>query len=491
MTRRRLARLAVLVAAIAAALLVPASASGHPLGNFTVNRYARAEASGGALYVRYVVDMAEIPALRERSAVDAAGGLGPYAHRRARASAASLVLTVDGARLPLAPVSWTAAFHPGAAGLKTLRLAAWYRAPGAAGIPRRAHRVELRDTSFPGRIGWREVAVRASSGARAADATVPPGDRSDELRHYPRDLLSRPLDVAGASFTWTPGTGGGEVAKLSRDPESAVADSSPGGLAGLVDGDLSAGVILLALLAAIGWGALHALSPGHGKSMIAAYLIGSRGRARHAFLLGAFVTLTHTATVVLLGVLTLSASELILPETLFGWVNLAAGLMVVAIGGWVLWTRSAGVRARVAHRRAHTRGRAHHHHDHAHHHHHEHGHGHGEHGHSHAPPSDLSVRGLAAAGVSAGLLPCPSAMVLLLGSIALGRVGYGLVLVVAFSLGLAGVLTGIGLLFLYARRLMERLPLGGRLAAAVPVASAAVIVCLGVVLTARALPGVL
>jgi len=263
---------------------------------------------------------------------------------------------------------------------------------------------------------------------------------------------------------------------------------------------------------------------------VAAYLVGTRGTARHAFILGGFVTLTHTIGVILLGLVTLWASEYILPEDLYPWLNLAAALMVVGIGGWVLWVRSRGLRRDRAHARAHrlglvhdhhhhqhhhhevpalvgagvasggdthARGHGHHHHEHEGalnpdpgrgHHHHGHGHHHGPGGHTHAPPDDLSLRSLVAVGASAGIIPCPSAMVLLLGAISLHRVGYGLVLVLAFSVGLAAVLSLIGLLILYARRFVERLPLDGRLAAAVPMLSALVIVGLGIYLTARAVP---
>jgi ABC-type nickel/cobalt efflux system permease component RcnA len=250
-----------------------------------------------------------------------------------------------------------------------------------------------------------------------------------------------------------------------------------GALNGLLDDDLSAGVVIGALLLAMGWGALHSLSPGHGKTMVAAYLVGTRGTARHALILGAFVTVTHTAGVVALGLVTLLASRYVLPEDLFPWINLVAALLVVAVGLWAGRGRIGALRRRLAHDRAHRLGSPHHH--------------HGPGGHTHDPPQDLSVRSLMAVGASAGLIPCPSALVLLLGAIALDRVGYGLVLVVAFSLGLAGLLSVIGLLVLYARRLVDRLPLDGRIVAAAPAASAMVIVALGIVLTVRALPGVL
>jgi nickel/cobalt transporter (NicO) family protein len=470
-------RLLIALAAVAA-LILPAAASAHPLGNFTINHYARAELSGGGLYLRYVADLAEIPAFRERGAVEAAGGLTPYARARTRALARDLVVRVDGRRVPLSPVSQVAAYHPGAAGLQVLRLASWYRVPPAALPTSGAHRVALRDETYAGRLGWKEVVVRATSGARVAGAGASATDTSDELRHYPRDLLSRPLAVTEADFTWTPGSGPGLVGPLTADPESRVEEHGSGGLGGLVDGDLSVGVVIVALLLAMGWGALHSLSPGHGKSMVAAYLVGTRGTARHAFILGGFVTATHTIGVVLLGLVTLWASAYILPEDLYPWLNLAAAVMVVGIGAWVLWSRSRRLRRERAH--AATPAGGHHHH----HHHHEHGGG----GHSHAPPADLSMRSLFAVGASAGIIPCPSAMVLLLGAIALHRVGYGLVLVLAFSVGLAGVLSLIGLLVLHARRFVDRLPLDGRLAAAVPVLSALVIVGLGLYLTARAVP---
>ena len=474
-------------------LLVPALAAAHPLGNFTVNTYVRVEASGTDLYVRYIVDRAEIPTLREQDRVRAAGGLDGYAVAQARDLGHGITLSIEGRRVELAAVSQQATEAPGAAGLNTLRLAVWYR----AAVTARGGSVIVRDGNFGGRIGWHEALVRTSAGASAGSPSAV-NDISDELRHYPAGLLSSPLDARQASFAWMPGDGPARIDGLGA-PEAPLAPKNIGFVSGLVRHDLTVGVVLLALLAAMGWGALHALSPGHGKSMIAAYLIGSRGTARHALILSGFVTVTHTLSVIGLGLITLWASELILPETVFAWVNLAAALFVVGIGLWVVWLRVRSERRRRAHERAHQHthdhrddGHGHGDHDHGHHghDHHDHDHGDGAHGHSHAPPADLSFKGLAAAGISAGLLPCPSAMVLMLGAISLGHAAYGLVLVMAFSVGLAGVLAGIGLLFLYARRFMDRLPLGGRIAQAIPVASAVVIVGLGIVLTTRAIPAV-
>ena len=220
------------------------------------------------------------------------------------------------------------------------------------------------------------------------------------------------------------------------------------------------GVLILLLLAAFAWGALHALSPGHGKSMVAAYLVGTRGTARHALALGATVTIAHTAGVFALGLVTLALSQYVLPEDLYPWLTLASGLLVVAVGITVL--RQRVKKARHQH----------------HHHHHEHEH-------------DVSWRSLVAMGASAGLLPCPSALVVLLAALSQHQVGLGLVLITAFSLGLAATITGIGLVVVYARTLLQRLDFSHKAATALPAISAGVIVVVGCVLTANAVPGVL
>ncbi len=271
------------------------------------------------------------------------------------------------------------------------------------------------------------------------------------------------------------------------------------------------GVLFVLLLAAFGWGAVHALSPGHGKAMVAAYLVGTKGRPRHAVALGATVTVAHTIGVFLLGFVTLALSQYVLPEDLYPWLNLISGALVVAIGLGVLRSRLRG------------RGHSHHQHehDHDHHHHHDHehsltragfqhfrdhlrgrdhGHGHSHH-HDHAGDHTVTNRSLIGLGAAAGLIPCPSALVVLLGAIAQHEIALGLLLIVAFSLGLAGTLTGLGLAVVYARKLLPRLGRVGvsdgraaafsRVAAALPAASAVVIVGVGCLLTVNALPGLM
>ena len=238
--------------------------------------------------------------------------------------------------------------------------------------------------------------------------------------------------------------------------------------------------ILTSLLIAAILGGLHAFTPGHGKTVVGAYLVGSRGTARHALLLGLIVTATHTLGVYLLGLGTLAASAWIVPERLFPWISVISGLLVVAVGASLATSR---FRAAAGHH--------HHHHHHAHDHdhdHHQHHHDH-DHGHAHLPPpgTPITIRSLVALGVSGGLLPCPSALVVMLGAIALGRVAFGLALIVGFSVGLASVLTAIGVVLVYARGLLERLPLDGRFARYAPVASALVISLAGIAVVVEAL----
>src|SRR5205085_2252287 len=256
--------------------------------------------------------------------------------------------------------------------------------------------VALRDGTFPGRVGWKDVIVAPGSGT-AVRSSVPTSDPTRGLRAYPKDMLSSPLKVRAATFAVAPGSGT-VWAPRGSGPVATTHNRSGDGLAGVfADAAAGKGVLVFLLLAAFGWGALHALSPGHGKAMVAAYLVGTRGTARHAAVLGATVTITHTIGVFALGVVTLALSQYVLPEQLYPWLTLASGLLVVAVGAGVLRSRVRARRAALAHTHAHEHGHAHHH---------EHGHGHSHpHVHSHAP-SDLSWRGLLGMGASAGLIPC-------------------------------------------------------------------------------------
>ena len=250
----------------------------------------------------------------------------------------------------------------------------------------------------------------------------------------------------------------------------------------LHQGALTPWMMAAALAIAFALGAAHALTPGHGKTIVAAYLVGSRGTLRHAAFLGAMVTFTHTVSVFVLGMATLFLFQYIVPEKVTGVLGAVSGLSIVVIGSWMLYKR---LRAPGAHQHHH---HEHHEHDHDHHHCHAHDHDHDhahDHGHTHSHlPEEVSWSGLMALGASGGLVPCESALVLLLTAVAMRRVGLGLVLLVFFSLGLALVLMGIGVLVIYAKNL---LPDGARERRGffrwMPVASAAVVLVLGVLMT--------
>jgi ABC-type nickel/cobalt efflux system permease component RcnA len=440
----------VVLAVAAASLALPALAAAHPLGNFTVNRFSRIEVSGPRLYVRYVLDMAEIPTFQ-------AGRIDANAYARQIAHNAKLV--VDGRPASLVPVRTALDHPPGAGGLHTTRLEAILAGP----VLHRRVSVAYHDNNYRTRIGWKEIVV----GAHARST-------SDELRAYPKDLLQSPLDTTSVTTRIGPRDGPDTAPPLSSgrslDAPDRVADA---GFASLVGrSHLSALVILASLAAALFWGAAHALSPGHGKTIVTAYLVGQRGTPRHAALLGLIVTITHTIGVFALGIVTLALSQFIVPERLYPWLNLASGLLVVGIGASVFW-------ARWRHRRAHAHGRHHHHH-----------HDHTGQVRGSDPGTGPSFRSLLAVGVSGGLLPCPSALVVLLAAISLHRIAFGLVLILAFSAGLALSITGIGLVAVLARKAFRRLSFDGPLIRLLPAVSALVILAAGLAMTVRAVPKV-
>ena len=457
----------ILLVATAGGLALATSASAHPLGNFTVNRYSRIEPSGNRLYVLYVLDLAEIPTFQARPRV-AAEGEGRYATRLARTIGRHLELTVDGRRSVLTPIRRVLAFPPGQAGLRTTRLEVVFRGPELADTSR----VAYRDANYAGRIGWKEITAQPKAGARLLSSRVPSKSVSAELLAYPKNLLQSPLDVVSARVDVEPGSSAGAPPGLlprnvleQRAGVRAVAD---GGFASLIARDhLTPGFIALSLLIAMFWGAAHALSPGHGKSIVAAYLVGSRGKPRHAVYLGLTVTATHTIGVFALGLVTLSLSAFIVPDQLYPWLNLVSALLIVSVGVSVLRWRVREWRGRGGHE-------------------HGHGHGHRDHEHDHA----LSHRRLLGIGISGGIVPCPTALVVLLAAISLHRVGYGLVLILAFSVGLAVAMTAIGLVAVTAKRTFARVDFNGGAIRLLPAFSAVVVLGLGLAMTVRALPHV-
>ena len=487
-------------------------AEAHPLGNFTINHYSRLEFADEKAHIDYVLDVAEIPTFQRKRQLDPNGD-GKLSDAEARsyldAELPSLVenlqLRVGEKVVPLRLLDSSATYRPGQGGLPILRIEARLLAElpknwedNGAGY--------YTDRNYKDHLGWREIVVQGGPGVAIKRSTAPSAGVSDELRKYPSDMLSSPLDIREAKFTLVPGEGSvadGTVGQAARSFDTSNYGFKTNGYISRLYAWLnslisftspSPIVILISLLAALLWGALHAFTPGHGKTVVAAYLVGDRGTARHAAFLGLTVTLTHTLGVFALGGVAMYLTRYILPEALFPWLSVVSGLLVVVIGLSLLFSRSRGLGAgsgKVHHTQtehadgAHTHSHVHSVHSHSHSGH-EHTHSHDGHTHSHLPPgadgSKVSIRSLVALGVSGGLVPCPAALVLLLSAISLGRLGFGMVLVVAFSVGLAIVLTGIGILMIYAKRLFERFSFETRVPRLLPVASALVISLAGVVI---------
>ena len=241
---------------------------------------------------------------------------------------------------------------------------------------------------------------------------------------------------------------------LVRNPALAHSGHEGAFLHSLTERSLTPTLTLTGIGIAFLFGAGHALAPGHGKTMVAAYLVGSRGTPQQAFLLGCITTIAHTCGVFALGLLALFASQYVLPEQLYPVLTFLSGLTICGVGFWLLedyLTQSA---------------------DHPEHHH-------------HLPTEPLSGQSLITLGVAGGLVPCPSALVLLLSAIAIHREAYGMILLGSFSLGLASVLIAIGLTAVYAYQWLERLP-SGRITQHIPIASALVVIVAGLIVTAGA-----
>lgn len=535
---RKLLLIALLVPAL---LLVgaPRRASAHPMGNFTINHYSALTVGDGRVRVLYVLDMAEIPAYQELGDIraDHSTALTPteraaYLARQSAALRQGLRLAVDGAPLALTldgPPE--VSFPPGAGGLPTLRFVMRL----AARLPAATGSLSYEDTNYAERIGWKEIVARAGDGTALSTATVPATDLSAMLTQYPADLLQNPPTVTTASLRFAPGAGGGPPpAVLQGVPGIAGVPAPQDPLAAMVNSmisrkEWSVGELLIGLVLAFGWGAGHAMSPGHGKTVVAAYLVGSRGTAYHALLLGLTVTISHTIGVFLLGLVVLYASNYILPDQLYPWLSFLSGVLIAGMGLWMFvqrrrtWRADAryqvagsrsqvaggGDRAAVDRDHDHAHDHAPHEHEHGHTHDHDHGHDHGHehthdqdhdhphhhHGlfsrpHSHMPTEGRVTTGsLLALGVSGGIIPCPTALLVLLIAVTAHQIGLGLLLIVAFSLGLAGVLTGLGLLLVYGRHLLERVRFDfqGGLLGRLPMASALAVSCLGVLLAVQAL----
>ena len=460
----------------------------HPMGNFSVSHYARIQVRGSGVEIRYVLDLAEIPTFQllqqwGLSADSPRNLLDAKAAAQAREWARSLDLACDGRTVSPRFEGATLVIAPGAGGAPVIRIASRLKLAVAA------RSLAYEDRNYPGRAGWKEVVIAAGPGASIERASQDGNDRSQALTAYPADPTIAPPQDLKASVYWIAASplvtrkASPKIVPVTSAAAPAPATSpvppqpsAPGTVVRgdflsllLHRGDIGLGLMLVGMAVAFGLGAMHAMSPGHGKTIVAAYLVGARGTFKHAIFLGGMVTFTHTISVFFLGLTTLFLSQYVLPEKIFPVLGAISGISIVWIGGLMLYKRAQRLRP------------TYHHHDHDH----PHDHVHGPHTHTHVPEGDITLGSLIALGASGGLVPCPSALVLLLSSIALGRVGLGLLLLVAFSSGLAVVLMGIGVLVLYAKHF---LPDSQKTAAhpafrIIPVLSAALIVCIGLLMT--------
>ncbi len=450
----------------------------HPMGNFSVNHYAHLVPGPHGIAIHYVMDLAEIPTFEMLQRWGPGADIQKKTTEQAREWAAKLEVAVNGKRVAVRVVRAQVALAEGAGNMQVARIAADLQVDAGGGT------LTYEDRNYEGRSGWKEI--------------VGPGgrDRSAGLTAYPQDPMVAPPQELKTAFSWTarvPSPARPGVTVTPRSPETPTSAAPPTVAPKMSAGPAPAGQVvkgdylsrllhrdeigwrltLIGIAVAFGLGAMHAMSPGHGKTIVAAYLVGSRGTFKHALFLGAMVTFTHTASVFLLGFVTLFLSKYVLPEKLFPILGAISGLSIVCVGSMLFFRR---LRARGRHHHHH------HHHDHAHGHVHDHGDGHS---HSHVPEGEITMGSLIALGASGGLVPCPSALVVLLSAISLGRVGLGILLLVGFSAGLAVVLMGMGVLVLCVGNLLpssERFT-GSRAFQLLPVASAAVIACVGLVMT--------
>jgi nickel/cobalt exporter len=537
-------RILALLGAVLGTLVLPTQAAAHPLGNFTINTYAEVRIEPDRVLLDVVVDQAEIPTYQARDDLDldSDGSISDEETETGRVeacrrAAGSLDLIAGGQRLGLVNLEAGLSFPPGVSGLSTMRLVCAFEARLPSPIADAPTTIVYSDGSYPERIGWREIVVTASgvTVTTAGTESLRETSVSRRLTSYPEDLLTTPLSdgkvvveatiggptlpafdvpdaepLPGALIEPSPNTSPSTAPSPAPLAAGAAAGPAvvPGGVTGgelpsiFREANLTPLVVVLSLLVAAGLGAWHALTPGHGKTLMAAYLVGTRGTRLHALGLGLSVSVSHTVGILVLAGVVVGLAGAVAPDTVVRWAPIVAAISIVLIGGWMLLGELRRRRAAADAASDHRHGDADAHHEHADHHHdgadhHDHGqfHAHGGVAHSHvpAPGSSITWRSLFLLGLAGGLIPSTSALLILLGSIAAGRPLFGFVLVVAFGMGMALVMGGIGFVLVAARDRVERIELGpglARVRETVPLIASVVVLSFGVFLTAQALGGV-
>ena len=568
--------LRALGAAVVLLPLAATAVLAHPLGNFTINHHAGIRVEPDRVLLDVVIDQAEIPTFQAVMSLDEdVDGELSEDERLAAGTAGctsvgeALSLMVDGAAAPLRVIEAGVTFPPGNGGLPTMRLVCTLESPLASPLAAPTA-IVFEDRFEPTRIGWREMTVTGSA-TTISDTDLPTDTPTDRLTAYPTTLSAAP-DIRTATFTATPGGPTlapfdipdadpippmlvGEVVAAAPPAPAAstpVACQPSGGVAGGGEGDpcpkgmnrpanppakadattaqvpggegvlpdvlrtlpVTPALALLAFATAAFLGAGHALTPGHGKTLMAAYLVGTRGTPRHALGLGAAVSVSHTIGILGLALVVVAAEAALPPDLVVRAAPMIAAVTILAIGGWMLLTevrRWLAARRPPATAHAHPGGG----HDHRHAHDDDHGHDHAhadahaladahdaagnglEHSHGgvahrHVPAAGATItwRSLFILGLAGGLIPSTNALLILLTTIAAGQPAWGVVLVVAFGLGMAAVMAGVGLAFVYARGALERGAARagvGRVTRLVPLAASVLVLAVGVALTTQAL----
>jgi nickel/cobalt exporter len=506
------------VAALGFALF-PIPSSSHPMGNFSISHYADIRVEQGFIELQYLIDMAEIPTFQEMQqhgfvAQSEDPRVRSYLSGQAETFKKGLLLTLNGQPLPLETVSQNVLFSSGAGNLPTMKFGLVYHAQVSETCAVARCEFEYHDENFSGRLGWKEVITSPGRGIAIENSSAPLHDRSNKLSNYPTDLINSPPQDVTAKTVYSVQSVYGQVLPTTSQamantlpptplhPRAQKGVSAPNPDATFAPAaapsasvspsiqlkpnqqvtprnsfteliatrQISFAVVLLAAAIAAGLGALHALEPGHGKTIVAAYLVGSKGTARHALLLGMIVTISHTAGVYLLGAITLYAQKYILPDRIYPFLAVLSGILVAGMGFYLFLQRYVGgefshrhsyeVSSTEENRKIGTPRRA----------------------------GNVSARQLLALGFTGGIVPCPAALVVLLSATALHRTAFGLYLIVAFSIGLAGVLIAMGLAAVYAGNLLSGARLEGPLIQRwLPMGSAAMIVLLGFGIAMRGL----
>jgi nickel/cobalt exporter len=495
---------------------MPIILGAHPMGNFSVSHYSRLYLTPDGTELTYVLDLAEIPAfqLLESWRIDWKDEalLQAKSEQQAAEWLENVVLMQDGRRLPLRLISVSPVAIEGAGGLPVLRVSISTETVLKPG------EVAYEDRNYPGRAGWKEIVIDHDQAVAIEKASQTGKDISKALTFYPTDpSITQPQDLT-ALVDWSPLRPKVAPVVLSAVPAPVVlphekepapfSQSQSAGPGSVVRGDflskmlqrreLGGGLILLGIFVAFGLGAMHAMSPGHGKTIVAVYLVGSRGTLKHAGLLGFMVTFTHTFTVFLLGLGILFFQRFFDAGKIVPLLGAVSGMSIVSVGLMLLYKRANAL----------MEGE---HHSHAHHSHqppartriaelraaesgqpltdHQHEnifvHSHDGSTHSHTIDGEITPGSLIALGISGGIVPCPSALILMLSAIALGHPGVGLILLIGFSIGLALVLMACGALAIYAKHLLPKSEamVTSPLLRLVPVFSAVIVIFLGLVMT--------